>query len=80
MSAARGPGAAELLVFGLRRLAGVDRGEFAAETGYSVDALAGRFLPDFVAAGLLADDGDRVRLTREGLFVSDALWPSFLRV
>ena len=32
----------------------------------------------FVAAGLLEDDGERVRLTREGLFVSDALWPELL--
>jgi hypothetical protein len=27
---------------------------------------------------LLSDDGSRVKLTREGLFVSDALWPELL--
>jgi hypothetical protein len=27
---------------------------------------------------LLCDDGARVKLTREGLFVSDALWPELL--
>jgi oxygen-independent coproporphyrinogen-3 oxidase len=71
--------AREMLVFGLRRMAGVERAAFAARTGYSVDALAGGALGRFVATGLLADDGRRVRLTREGLFVSDALWPHFLR-
>ncbi|MBI2826024.1 MAG: radical SAM family heme chaperone HemW [Planctomycetia bacterium] len=71
--------AREALVLGLRRLAGVERGDFAARTGYDVDALAGAALPDFVARGLLADDGRTVRLTREGLLVSDALWPKFLR-
>jgi hypothetical protein len=28
--------------------------------------------------GLLDDDGERLRLTREGLFVSDAIWPELL--
>lgn len=71
--------AREQLVFGLRRLAGVERNEFAARTGYTIDQLVGDELARFVAAGLLSDDGCRVRLTREGLFVSDGLWPHFLR-
>jgi len=71
--------ARESLVLGLRRLAGVRRAEFAARTGYEVDALVGDVLAGFVARGLLADDGRSVRLTREGLLVSDALWPKFLR-
>ena len=29
--------------------------------------------------GLMTDDRKRVRLTRAGLFVSDAIWPHFLR-
>ncbi|MCC7084697.1 MAG: radical SAM family heme chaperone HemW [Pirellulales bacterium] len=70
--------ARELLVFGLRRLQGVRRGWFADRTGYEIDKLFAVPLRRFVVAGLLADDGDTVRLTREGLFVSDALWPHFL--
>ena len=71
--------ARELLVFGLRRLEGVDRRQFAERTGLELDALVMPQLGDLVAHGLLSDDGDRVRLTRAGLFVSDAIWPKFLR-
>ena len=70
--------ARELLVFGLRRMGGVARGEFAAITGYAIDELAGGPLRKFISLGLLADDGARIQLTREGLFVSDAMWPEFL--
>jgi oxygen-independent coproporphyrinogen-3 oxidase len=71
--------ARELLVFGLRRLEGVKRKEFATQSGFEIDSLVGEPLRKFIAAGLLTDDGRRVRLSREGLFVSDSLWPKFLR-
>ena len=70
--------ARERLVLGLRRLEGVDRDEFAAAAGFSVDVLAGVAIEKFVALGLMSDDGQRVKLTREGLFVSDALWPEIV--
>jgi oxygen-independent coproporphyrinogen III oxidase len=66
-------------VLGLRRLAGVDREEFAGRTGFRVDALGGEAMRGFVDRGLLFDDGHTVRLSREGLLVSDALWPKLLR-
>ncbi|BBO31338.1 radical SAM family heme chaperone HemW [Lacipirellula parvula] len=68
----------ELLVLGLRRLEGIDRASFAAKAGYEVDAIAGEAIRKFVELGLLSDDGSRVKLTREGLFVSDGLWPELL--
>jgi oxygen-independent coproporphyrinogen III oxidase len=71
--------ARERLVFALRRLEGVDRRWFAAATGCQIDTLVGAELPELVRLGLLTDDGKRLRLTREGLFVSDAIWPYFLR-
>jgi oxygen-independent coproporphyrinogen-3 oxidase len=71
--------AREMLVFGLRRLEGIDRDSFAARTGFTVDDLVGQPLGDLVTHGLLRDDGQRVQLTREGLYVSDAIWPRFLR-
>jgi oxygen-independent coproporphyrinogen III oxidase len=71
--------ARERLVFGLRRLAGIDRQAFAATTHFDLDALVGQPLARMVSLGLLADDGRRVQLTREGLFVSDAIWPHFLK-
>jgi oxygen-independent coproporphyrinogen III oxidase len=66
------------LVFGLRRLEGVDRECFAAATGFEIDQLVGRALAEFVSGGLLEDTGSRIRLTRQGLLVSDSIWPEFL--
>ncbi len=71
--------ARELLIFGLRRLEGIDRSWFAERSGFSIDALVREPLQKFVATGLLTDDGGRVKLTREGLFVSDSIWPHFLQ-
>jgi oxygen-independent coproporphyrinogen-3 oxidase len=70
--------ARELLVFGLRQIEGVSRREFAKRTGFQIDELVAKPQAKFVALGLLADDGERLRLTREGLFVSDAMWPEML--
>ena len=70
--------ARELLVFGLRRLEGIDREEFFQQTAWQVDALVSRQLVRLCQLDLLQDDGRRVRLTRKGLLVSDALWPELL--
>jgi oxygen-independent coproporphyrinogen-3 oxidase len=70
--------ARELLVFGLRRLEGVSKGEFARRSGFGIDELVYRPLKKFTNLGMLADDGETIRLTREGLFVSDAIWPEML--
>jgi oxygen-independent coproporphyrinogen-3 oxidase len=70
--------ARELLVFGLRRLEGVSRRKFVGRSGFEIDGLVAKPLDEFTALGLLADDGDRIRLTRNGLFVSDAMWPEML--
>ena len=48
-------------------------------SGYEIDDLVGEPLAQFVTAGLLDDDGRRVRLTRAGLLVSDSIWPHFLQ-
>lgn len=70
--------ARERLVFALRRLEGIKADEFSRETGFSIDQLVGRILPRFVQWGLLEWDSQRLRLTRAGLLVSDAIWPEFL--
>jgi oxygen-independent coproporphyrinogen-3 oxidase len=70
--------ARELLVFALRRIEGVSRREFAAKSGYTIDELIAGPQAKFVALGLLESSGDCLRLTREGLFVSDAIWPELL--
>lgn len=70
--------ARELLVFGLRRTAGVERSWFAERSGVSLDALVGPIVAGYVERGLLSDDGQTIKLTRRGLLVSDALWPAML--
>jgi oxygen-independent coproporphyrinogen-3 oxidase len=70
--------ARERLVLGLRRLRGVDKREFAALSGFEVDELAAREITKFARQRLLENDDRNVRLTREGLFVSDAIWPELL--
>jgi oxygen-independent coproporphyrinogen-3 oxidase len=71
--------ARERLVFGLRRLAGIDLRAFARETGYSVDVLGDDALQRFVAQGFLQRTEQTLQLTRRGLLISDSLWPHFLK-
>ncbi len=70
--------ARERLVFGLRRLEGVRRDDFKNQTGYEIEQLACEPIERLAETGLLFDDGQTVRLTRDGLLVSDALWPELL--
>lgn len=72
--------ARERLVFALRRLEGIDTAEFAADTGYPVEQLGGEALPALIDRGLLSLAGSHLKLTRQGLLISDAIWPQFLRV
>ena len=71
--------ARERLVFALRRIEGIDKDDFSADTGYTVDDLGGEALKHYIAMGLLESTPQRLRLTRDGLLVSDALWPALLR-
>ncbi len=70
--------AREFLVFSLRRIEGLSRSAFRKRTNFVLDTLISAPLKKFVGLGLLSDDGERVQLTREGLFVSDAMWPEML--
>jgi oxygen-independent coproporphyrinogen-3 oxidase len=70
--------ARERLVFGLRRLEGVNAADFLAATGFSIDQLVGHALPRFLDWGFLEWSGGQLRLTRSGVLVSDAIWPKFL--
>jgi oxygen-independent coproporphyrinogen-3 oxidase len=71
--------AKETLTVQLRRAEGIERGSFLAQTGFELDALAGPTVRRFVDAGLLADDGGSVRLSRRGKCVADSLVTEFLR-
>jgi putative oxygen-independent coproporphyrinogen III oxidase len=66
--------ARETAVLMLRRTSlGIDRADFALRTGFDLDELAGPVLARFVVQQLLADDGQCVRFTREGLFLADSV-------
>jgi len=58
-------------VLGLRMLEGVAVGEFDARYDFNVEGTLGKYIEDLVNIGLLEYDGGVVRLTREGLFLSD---------
>ncbi len=60
------------------RAQGIDRDDFASRTGFTLDDLAGPAITRAVARGWLDDDGRRVRLTREGLFLADSVLCEFL--
>jgi oxygen-independent coproporphyrinogen-3 oxidase len=65
--------ARERLVFGLRRLEGIDLEAFAAATGWTVQQLTEPKLTAWCELGLMQRDSQRLRLTREGLMLSDTL-------
>ena len=71
--------ALETVAVQLRRAEGVGRGRFREQTGFDLDELAGERVREYVALGLLADDGERVRLTREGRCVADAVIAGLMR-
>ena len=70
--------ARERLVFGLRRLAGVDLTESAWQVGYDPQRLCGEPIQRYIRQGLLTIEKNKLRLTRNGLLVSDSMWPDFL--
>ena len=61
-----------------RTVLGIERVEFRRRTGYEIDRLAGSAISRFSAEGYLEDDGQRVRLSREGVFVADRVLCEFL--
>ncbi|TWT38389.1 radical SAM family heme chaperone HemW [Blastopirellula retiformator] len=70
--------ARERLIFGMRRLEGIDPTDFAAATGFEVDQLAAQPMHDLESHGLIERISERIRLTRAGLLVSDSIWPELL--
>ena len=70
--------AREVLVFALRRLSGITPAWFKSTTGFDLMTLGGVQLDQCVQLGLLAWHDDYLRLTEEGLLVSDSIWPELL--
>ncbi len=68
----------ELLVFGLRRLEGVNLADLNRWWGGPVHELFEPHLSRYINHGWLLQTGEQVRLSRAGLFISDGLWPDLL--
>ena len=72
--------AREALVLGLRRLReGIVGQAFSAQFGYDLATLGGSELEKLLESKLLQFSDDRLRLTREGLLISDWIWSKFVR-
>jgi oxygen-independent coproporphyrinogen III oxidase len=71
--------ARETLALNLRRMDGVNRLQFFGQTGFDLDDLARPVIDQHLALGLLIEDGVGVRLSRQGVYVADAVLQSFLR-
>jgi coproporphyrinogen III oxidase-like Fe-S oxidoreductase len=65
--------ARETIAIQLRRGEGIDRTAFREQTGFALDDLAGDAIARYVGMGLLLEENGRVRLTRQGKSVADAL-------
>ena len=65
--------ARETMAVMLRRRDGIDRTRFKNQTGFDLDDLVGDRLAALVGQKLLEDYGWRVRLTRAGQYVADAV-------
>jgi oxygen-independent coproporphyrinogen-3 oxidase len=65
--------ARETISVQLRRGEGIDRQAFREQTSFSLDNLAGDTVARQVELGLLVDDGERVRFSRRGKCVADAV-------
>ena len=61
-------------MFGLRRLDGVGRARFRAETGFDYHALRGEEIAWLARLGMLEEEGGCLRLTEKGLAVSNAVF------
>jgi len=71
--------ARETAILMLRRIAhGIDRRQFHQRTGFDLDDLLGPTLERFRSSGHLEDDGQRVRLGREGIFIADFIYRKML--
>lgn len=67
----------ETMFLGLRLMAGVSKEEFENTYGVSMDSVYGKVIEKHVKNGLLTD-GERVKLTKKGIDVSNMVMADFL--
>lgn len=68
----------EEMFLGLRKKSGVSMVRFEEKFGRSFDGLYGEIVRDLVQQGLMQIEGDRVRMTKRGLFLGDTVAERFI--
>ena len=68
----------EEMFLGLRKKSGVSMARFEEKFGRSFDGLYGEIVEDLVQQGLMQIEGDRVRMTKRGLFLGDTVAERFI--
>ena len=68
----------EEMFLGLRKKSGVSMARFEEKFGRSCDGLYGEIVKNLVQQGLMQIDGDRVRMTKRGLFLGDTVAERFI--
>ena len=68
----------EEMFLGLRKKSGVSMARFEEKFGRSFDGLYGEIVRELVQQGLMQIDGDRVRMTKRGLFLGDTVAERFI--
>ena len=68
----------EEMFLGLRKKSGVSMVRFEEKFGQSFDGLYGEIVRDLVQQGLMQIEGDRVRMTKRGLFLGDTVAERFI--
>ena len=68
----------EEMFLGLRKKSGVSMVRFEEKFGRSFDVLYGEIVRDLVQQGLMQIDGNRVRMTKRGLFLGDTVAERFI--
>ncbi len=70
--------AREYFVFGMRLLDGLAPQVFCRETGMDWERLFGEQIRRDLSSGYFYWDHERLKLTTQGLYLSDSLWPNYL--
>ena len=68
----------EEMFLGLRKKSGVSMARFEEKFGRPFDGLYGETVRDLVQQGLMQIEGDRVRMTKRGLFLGDTVAERFI--
>ena len=68
----------EEMFLGLRKKSGVSMARFEEKFGRSFEGLYGEIIRDLVQQGLMQINGDRVRMTKRGLFLGDTVAERFI--